>query len=78
MTDDELRDGKDEPGVLDGNNGFEARSTRGGRSGTAKTKGRVALIVKAYQFNGILTLTINTGVAGSGAIKCLLVGGLRR
>jgi hypothetical protein len=39
FTDEELRDGNDEPGVLDGiamvDGGFEVRSMRGGSSGTA-------------------------------------------
>lgn len=44
LTEDELRDGKDEPGVLGGNcidGGFEARSTRGGKSGTAKRNSEI-------------------------------------
>lgn len=46
LTDDEFRDGKDEPGVLDGNcidGGFEALSIRGGKSGTAKTVGKILI-----------------------------------
>lgn len=38
FNDEELRDGKDEPGVLGGNNvdgGLEARSIRGGNTGSS-------------------------------------------
>lgn len=45
LTDDELRDGSDDPGVLGGNcidGGFEALSIRGGRSGTAERKVKIS------------------------------------